>query len=354
MNKKNKINLQFCLMLGLLMFSGFSFAESTITGLHFLHKDWELACDNTGVCRAAGYQAEDHVVHPVSVLLQRAAGAKAPVSARVKIDAAHIPARRKPLQLAMLGRSYGTVALDPRSGEGRLSAVQAQALLKAVQSAQPVIWTADDAEWALSAAGASAVLLKMDDFQRRVDTPSALVRKGAKSSAGVLTMQPLPLVQIKNYQRGIAKRWNADAAPAQQLAARLKKSAAKEDCWALHEGNYLPEDQIAIYPLNRQNVLVEAPCWRAAYNYGYGYWVMDKALLQTRQFVTSSASSFSEGQIFAAQKGRGIADCGSQDEWAWNGSRFVKTYQAVQAQCKGFAGGAWEMPLLIARVQSAQ
>ncbi|MEG2358486.1 DUF1176 domain-containing protein, partial [Acinetobacter sp.] len=198
MNKKNKINLQFCLMLGLLMFSGFSLAESTITGLHFLHKDWELACDNTGVCRAAGYQAEDHVVHPVSVLLQRAAGAKAPVSARVKIDVAHIPARRKPLQLAMLGRSYGTVALDPRSGEGRLSVVQAQALLKAVQSAQPVIWTADDAEWALSSAGASAVLLKMDDFQRRVDTPSALVRKGAKSSAGVLTMQPLPLVQIKN------------------------------------------------------------------------------------------------------------------------------------------------------------
>ena len=74
----------------------------------------------------------------------------------------------------------------------------------------------------------------------------------------------MPLVQIKNYQRGIAKRLNVNAAPAQQLAARLKKSAPKEDCWALYEGSYLPEDQIAIYPLNRQNVLVEAPCWRAA------------------------------------------------------------------------------------------
>lgn len=351
---KNKSNLQLCTALGLLMFSGFSFAESAITGLHFLHKDWELACDNTGTCRAAGYQAEDHLARPVSVLLQRAAGAHAPVSARVKIDAAHIPAQRKPLQLSMLGRSYGTVALDLRSGEGQLSAAQTKALLKAVQSAQPVVWTADDAEWALSAAGASAVLLKMDDFQKRVGTPSALARKGMQSNAGVLKMQPLPLVQIKNYQRGIAKRLNVNAAPAQQLAARLKKSAPKEDCWALYEGSYLPEDQIAIYPLNRQNVLVEAPCWRAAYNYGYGYWVMDKALMQTRQFVTASASSFSEGQIFAAQKGRGIADCGSQDEWAWNGSRFVKTYQAIQAQCKGFTGGAWDMPLLISKVQAAQ
>lgn len=28
-------------------------------GLYFRHQDWELACDNTGVCRAAGYQADD-------------------------------------------------------------------------------------------------------------------------------------------------------------------------------------------------------------------------------------------------------------------------------------------------------
>ncbi|MDU7869659.1 MAG: hypothetical protein E7J78_21350, partial [Pantoea sp.] len=24
-------------------------------GFSFAHKDWELACDNTGTCRAAGY-----------------------------------------------------------------------------------------------------------------------------------------------------------------------------------------------------------------------------------------------------------------------------------------------------------
>ena len=26
-------------------------------GSYFEHKDWEIACDNTGTCRAAGYQA---------------------------------------------------------------------------------------------------------------------------------------------------------------------------------------------------------------------------------------------------------------------------------------------------------
>ncbi|WP_410488919.1 DUF1176 domain-containing protein [Aeromonas hydrophila] len=31
---------------------------SSTEGLSFQHKDWELACDNTRTCRAAGYSAE--------------------------------------------------------------------------------------------------------------------------------------------------------------------------------------------------------------------------------------------------------------------------------------------------------
>ena len=329
-------------------------AAESISGMHFLHKDWELACDNTGTCRAAGYQADDHLERPVSVLLQRAAGANAPVTARVKIDSAQLPARGTRLAVRMLGRSYGTVAIHEQTGEGKLSAVQTAALLQAVQSAAPIIWTAEQTEWALSPSGASAVLLKMDDYQRRIGTASALVRKGQQSNAAVLKVQLLPLVQIKRYSPSIAKHLSVNSAQAKQLAVQLKKSVNKDSCWTLYEQNYLPEDQITIYPLNRQNVVVEAPCWRGAYNYGYGYWVMDSALQQTRQLVTASGSSFSEGQIFAAQKGRGLADCGSQEEWAWNGSRFVQTYKAIQAQCKGFAGGAWQMPVFISKVQAAQ
>jgi hypothetical protein len=329
-------------------------AAESISGMHFLHKDWELACDNTGTCRAAGYQADDHLERPVSVLLQRAAGANAPVTARVKIDSAQLPARGTRLAVRMLGRSYGTVAIHEQAGEGKLSAVQTAALLQAVQNAAPIIWTAEQTEWALSPAGASAALLKMDDYQRRIGTASALVRKGQQSNAAVLKMQLLPLVQIKRYSPSIAKHLSVNSAQAKQLAVQLKKSVNKDSCWTLYEQNYLPEDQITIYPLNRQDVVVEAPCWRGAYNYGYGYWVMDSALQQTRQLVTASGSSFSEGQIFAAQKGRGIADCGSQEEWAWNGSRFVQTYKAIQAQCKGFAGGAWQMPVFISKVQAAQ
>ncbi|MCW8037602.1 MULTISPECIES: DUF1176 domain-containing protein [Acinetobacter] len=329
-------------------------AAETISGTHFLYKDWELACDNTGTCRAAGYQADDHLERPVSVLLQRAAGANAPLTAWVKIDPEQLPARGKRLAVHMLGRSYGTVAIHEQTGEGKLSAVQTAALLQAVQSAASIIWTAEQTEWALSPAGASAVLLKMDTVQKRLGTPSALTRKGNQPNSAVLKPQALPLILIKNYRRGIAKHLDVNAAEAQKLVQEFRKSVNKDSCWTLYEQNYLPEDQITIYPLNRQNVVVEAPCWRGAYNYGYGYWVMDSALQQTRQLVTVSGSSFSEGQIFAVQKGRGLADCGSQEEWAWNGSRFVQTYKAIQAQCKGFAGSAWQMPVFISKVQAAQ
>ena len=350
---KNIINTRLALAVGLALLSNLSFAAE-ISGLHFMYKDWELACDNTGACRAAGYQADEYLDRPISLLFQRAAGGNTPVVGRVKIVKEQIPISSKQLEILMLGQSYGTVSIDEKTGEGKLSNGQTEALLKAVQSTQPIVWKADGLEWRLSTAGASAVLLKFDDFQKRIGTTSALIRKGTQSNDKVLKTQPLPLTQMKHYQRGMAKRLNVNDVQAKRLALILKKSTNKEDCWALYDQNFLSEDQITIYPLNRQNMVVEAPCWRGAYNYGYGYWVMDKSLKQIQQFVTTSASSFSEGQIFATQKGRGIGDCSTQDEWAWNGNRFVKTYQVIQAQCKGFVGGAWDMPVLISKVQEVQ
>lgn len=322
------------------LYSISSISGAAVSGLHFLHKDWELSCDNSGTCRAAGYQSDEHAERPISILLQRAAGAESSVAARVKVNVQDLPPQHQSLKLHVLGRNYGAVMLNAQTGEGQLTADQARVLLSAVQGADPIIWHSEQVKWILSPAGASAVLLKMDDFQKRVGTPSALIRKGRQPDASVLKTQSLPLVQIKRYSPGIAKHWKMNAVQTKQLSALLQKTVDKDSCPLLHAQNYLPDDEITIYPLNRQTAVVEAPCWRGAYNAGYGYWVMDSALQKTQQFVTASGSSFSEGQIFSEQKGRGVADCIAQEEWAWNGRRFVQTYRAIQAQCKGFAGGA--------------
>src|SRR5689334_9030422 len=83
-------------------------------GLSFSHLDWELACDNTRTCRAAGYQGDDEEL-PVSVLLTRQAGPGQSVTGQVQIDFGQDEARlnKAPatLNLAMRvnGQSHGTV-----------------------------------------------------------------------------------------------------------------------------------------------------------------------------------------------------------------------------------------------------
>ena len=53
-------------------------------GSYFEHKNWEIACDNTGTCRAAGYQAgeEDQAI---SILLMRDAGADAAITGEITV-----------------------------------------------------------------------------------------------------------------------------------------------------------------------------------------------------------------------------------------------------------------------------
>ena len=83
-NNKMKNDFQRHLKTILLIYSSFVttsvFAE--IKGISFSHEDWELACDNTGTCRAAGYHTDGNSFERmVSVLLTRKAGTNTPVKA---------------------------------------------------------------------------------------------------------------------------------------------------------------------------------------------------------------------------------------------------------------------------------
>ncbi len=49
----------------------------------------------------------------------------------------------------------------------------------------------------------------------------------------------------------------------------------------------------------------------------------------------------------SAQKARGIGDCWGSEQWAWEGSGFEHIAASYTGLCKGFAGGAWELPTLV-------
>jgi hypothetical protein len=337
-------------------------AVSPTAGLSFSHDDWEIACDNTRTCRVAGYQAGDDLP-AVSVLLTRQAGPRTPLTGEMMIgeDESLLPAagQQATLKLAMRlnGRPLGDVVIKRDSMTGPLSASQVSALLAALPRKAEIEWSAGKARWALSDQGAAAVLLKMDEFQGRVGTPSALVRRGSLDDRAVLPALPAPVVvaaALSKKPLSIAQR---ALATSKALRDALRATVSTDG-----EENYCPdllEDETAdpalqVSRLGDASLLVSARCWRAAYNEGSGFWVVADAPPFRPVLVTTSASDHAEGTLSAAQKGRGIGDCWSSESWTWDGLRFVHTASSTTGMCRQLAaGGSWSLPTLTTTVRRA-
>ena len=123
------------------------------------NKDWKIACDNTGTCRIAGYQASSSA-KPVSVLFTRAAGENTPIMGEVYLHGAADIAHA---DLLIDGKAQGQVVLQPPSGKGKLSDSQTQQLLTAIKRGQSVAFKQQDALWTLSNTGANVALLHADE-----------------------------------------------------------------------------------------------------------------------------------------------------------------------------------------------
>lgn len=105
-------------------------------GFYQNYQDWDIACDNTGTCRLAGYQA-DETETPVSILFTRKAGANAAVAGEVSLlpfndddrQLARVAARN---ELMLNGKSLGKLALN-KKGQGKLNSAQTNALLEVLK-----------------------------------------------------------------------------------------------------------------------------------------------------------------------------------------------------------------------------
>lgn len=321
--------------------------------LAFTHNDWEIACDNTRTCRAAGYQ-RDGDEPPVSVLLTREAGPGKPVKGQVMLgsydDAAAVP--KTDMLLRIGEQDLGKVALAKGEVLGDLSTAQVDALLAALRRDSAIAFVAGDLRWTLSDQGASAVLLKMDEFQGRLGTTGALVRKGDGDESKVLPALPVPVVVVPKQPATTA----ADLALATDAALRraVLATVKEDDCSPpkSDDDSDDEEGQLSVQRLSADKLLVSVQCWMAAYNDGSGYWVVDDKPPYAATLVTTTASDYSNGQISSAQKGRGLGDCWSTNSWSWNGKAFLHTASATTGQCKLVAaGGAWELPTLVTTVK---
>jgi hypothetical protein len=152
----------------------------------------------------------------------------------------------------------------------------------------------------------------MDEFQGRVGTQGALVKKGPLADDAVLTPLPMPVVIAAPLAKPLPTDQQPAADQAQALREALRATLKDDDCPDLTESE-AGEAELTITRLTDSKLLVSAQCWTGAYNIGYGYWVVADTSPYHPVLVTASGSDYSDGAISASHKDRGLGDCWSSD-----------------------------------------
>ena len=315
------------------------------------YQDWDLVCDNTGTCRMAGYQDESS--DPVSILFTRAAGENAAVEGKFTIlpfgEADRDVQVGQDIEIWLNGKSLGTVKHISDDAPDKLTEEQTKALLSGLKKESEIRLTYGKTTLKVSDKGAAAAMLKMDEFQQRLNTPSALIRQGKEKHA-VLAPQAAPKVEavsVNNRKTIELKRGEKQFNHVLALLRKAHDGCVDED---------LESQDITLYPLTQNKVLAEALCARAAYQYTNYYAVLDDKLSKVEQVLADqyNEAGYDEKQGYAfvrgIYKGRVIGDCWNSEDAVWNGKIFIRTSEWTTGSCKGFTGGAWLLPIFVSDI----
>ena len=323
---------------------------TSIKGIGENYQDWDLICDNTGTCRMAGYQDESS--DPVSILFARAAGENATVEGKLTIlpfgEADRDVQVGQDIEIWLNGKSLGKVKHISDDAPDKLTEEQTKALLSGLKKESEIRLTYGKTTLKVSDKGAAAAMLKMDEFQQRLNTPSALISQGQEKHA-VLAPKVEPkidAVSVKNRKTIELKHGEKQF---NHVLALLRKANSCDD-------EDITSQDITLYPLTQNKVLAEALCVRGAYQGTNYYAVLDNKLSKVEQVLAEqyNRAEYDEKQGYAfvrgTYKGRGIGDCWSSQDAVWNGKIFIRTSEWTTGSCKGFPGGAWQLPTFVSDI----
>ena len=315
------------------------------------YQDWDLVCDNTGTCRMAGYQDESS--DPVSILFTRAVSENAAVEGKFTIlpfgEADRDVQIGQDIEIWLNGKSLGTVKHISDDAPDKLTEEQTKALLSGLKKESEIRLTYEKTTLKVSDKGAAAAMLKMDEFQQRLNTPSALIRQGQEKHA-VLAPKVKPKIDAVSVNNRKTIELKHGEKQYDNVLALLRKA---------HDGcvdEDLESQDITLYPLTQNKVLAEALCARAAYQYTNYYAVLDDKLSKVEQVLADqyNEAGYDEKQGYAfvrgIYKGRVIGDCWNSEDAVWNGKIFIRTSEWTTGSCKGFTGGAWQLPIFVSDI----
>ena len=323
-------------------------AAPSLKGFEKTYQDWDLICDNTGTCNMAGYQDGSDLV---SLLFRREAGEKAAAKSSLAISVNNERDKGQPVEIMINGKLLSVLPKmnDIDSNDKQIAALddkQTAALLTALKDNANIEFISGQFKGKLSNEGAKAAMLKMDEFQQRLNTPSALIRQGQEKHA-VLAPQAAPKIQvayIKNPSKTELKRGEKQF---DAVLALLRKSAnsSASDCASLHDDS--EQKTITLYSLTHGKVLAEAVCISGSAAYTGYYAVMDNKLSKVEQVLENQYTFARYDEklntliVKGSFKSDGIGYSWYGHEAAWNGKTFITTVEYTSGSGKGFMGGAW-------------
>jgi Protein of unknown function (DUF1176) len=188
----------------------------------------------------------------------------------------------------------------------------------------------------VSLKGASAALLYMDEQQRRIGTATALVRPGNKAG----TVPPPPSLPVVTALPRMSARGQVLS------AAALKALRRKHGCTVDEVGG--PEE-VEIAALSSNQTLLLLACGSGAYNVSFVPFILRRggqaelAAFDIKErwwddgkpVLVNAGWDAERGLLTAFAKGRGLADCGTGNEFAWDGARFRLVKQEEMDECRG-------------------
>ena len=318
-------------------------AAPSLKGFEKTYQDWDLICDNTGTCNMAGYP-EYYSEHPVSILFTRSAGEKASVTAQLALLREDVG--NKTAEIILNGQSLGTVPNISEDGNAKLSEKQTTELLTALKGNASIEVIFGEFKEKVSDKGAAAAMLKMDEFQQRLNTPSALIRQGQEKHA-VLAPQAAPKIQVAYIKKPSKTELKRGEKQFNAVLALLRKSAnsSASDYASLHDDS--EQKTITLYSLTHGKVLAEAVCISGSAAYTGYYAVMDNKLSKVEQVLEDQYTfAYYDEKLNAlivegSYKSSGLAESWYGYEAAWNGKTFITTAEYTSGSGKGFMGGAW-------------
>lgn len=302
--------------------------------------DWVVACDNAKACEMTSlYPGEGGIPEDGSgyevfwLSIARDPGPGGGFTVEVALN--------RPIAYEVALRVDGDVVGGgtPRGDALVFADEAAERIVKAVAAGRELdmIDIGGSVEGRASLAGSSAALRFIDAEQGRAGGVTAAVAKGAKPASAVPAEPALPAIRTVRPA----------GAPAAITPALAVSMLAASGCDAEYAGD-APE--VVTEALGGGRTLALLPCGAGAYNFLTVPFVIAGGKAEIARFDFAPGMTEAEdgkpmlvnagwdaktGRLSSYAKGRGLGDCGSAEEYAWDGARFRLVSATQMIECRG-------------------